>query len=62
MPSEEFVGTGRANLSGGAATITTPKEVAEMLGLGEDGLDIAYFERDGQIIIVPQSEVTLRGE
>lgn len=56
-----FIGTGRANLSGGSATITTPKDVAELLGLGDDGLDVAYFEKDGRIIMVPSSEVTFDG-
>lgn len=62
MPSEEFVGTGRANLTGGAATVTTPKEVAEILNLDDNGRDVAYFEDDGRIILVPASEVGFRAE
>lgn len=53
----EMIGTGRANLSGGAATITAPKTVVEVLGLGDDGRDIVYFEDGGKIILVPRSEV-----
>ena len=58
--TERFVGTGRANLTGGTATVTTPKEVVEILDIGEDGRDLAYFEEDGKIILVHQSEVALR--
>jgi hypothetical protein len=57
---ERFIGTGRANLTGGTATITTPKEVVELLDIGEDGRDLVYFEDEGKIILVPSEEVTLR--
>jgi len=56
----EFVGTGRANLTGGASTITAPKDVVKILDLDEDGRDIAYFKVEGAILLVPQSEVGLR--
>ena len=58
--TKRFVGTGRANLTGGAATITAPKAVVEILALGDEGRDIAYFEDEGKIILVRQSEVGIR--
>lgn len=58
--SEQFVGTGRANTSGGAMTLTAPQRVRDLLDLDDDGLDVVYFERDGRIIVVPESEVSLR--
>jgi len=34
-----------------------PKEVAKRLGVYKDGGEVAYFQFEGEIIIVPKSEV-----
>lgn len=56
----EFVGTGRANFTGGGATLTVPKDAArEVFDLGEEGADVAYFVEDDKLVMVPRGQVTI---
>lgn len=54
---EEMVGTGRMNLTGGSATITMPKDVADEWDVDENGLDVAWFQEGGRLFAVPLSDV-----
>jgi len=57
-----FKGTGRANFTGGGATVTVPKDAAvEVFDLDNDGADVAYFVDDGRLIMVPKDEVSIDG-
>lgn len=56
----DFKGTGRANFTGGGATVTVPKDAAiEVFDLDSDGADVAYFVEGGKLIMVSKSEVTI---
>lgn len=55
----KFKGTGRANFTGGGATITVPKAAAvELFELDSDGADVAFFEEDGKLLIANAEDVT----
>ena len=60
MTNERMVGTGRANLTGGAATITMPKTVVELWDIDENGRDVVWFTDGTRLFAVPQDEVTVR--
>ena len=56
----EFKGTGRANFTGGGATLTVPKDAAvKVFDLDETGADVAYFVEDGRLIMVPRKRVSI---
>lgn len=54
-----MVGSGRANLTGGAATITMPQEVVEKWDIDENGKDVVWFEDGPRLFAVPRSAVTV---
>lgn len=56
----DFKGTGRANFTGGGATVTVPKDAAvEIFDLDGAGIDVAYFVQDGKLIMVPRDRVKI---
>lgn len=56
----EFKGTGRANFTGGGATVTVPKDAAvEVFDLDGDGVDVAYFVENGRLIMVSKEKVAI---
>lgn len=56
----EFKGTGRANFTGGGATLTVPKDAAvEVFDLDDDGKDVAYFVDGDKLVMVPRENVTI---
>ncbi|AFH21842.1 hypothetical protein OSG_eHP10_00160 [environmental Halophage eHP-10] len=56
----DFKGTGRANFTGGGATVTVPKDAAvEVFDLDGGGVDVAYFVEDGKLIMVPNERVEI---
>lgn len=54
---EEMIGTGRMNRTGGSATITMPKHVADEWNVEENGLDVAWFQRGSRFFAVPLGDV-----
>jgi hypothetical protein len=57
MPDDQMLGTGRMNRTGGAATITMPKEAVEEYDIGENGIDVVWFSDGTRLFAVPKSEV-----
>jgi len=56
----EFKGTGRANFTGGGATVTVPKDAAiEVFDLDGDGVDVAYFVDGEKLVMVPRESVAI---
>lgn len=57
----QFVGTGRANYTGGGATVTVPrKAVEEVFDLdGSGGVDVAYFTDGERLVLAKSEDVTL---
>lgn len=56
----KFAGTGRANFTGGGATVTVPKDAAkEVFDLDGDGVDVAYFVDGDQLILAKADDVTI---
>jgi len=56
----DFKGTGRANFTGGGATVTVPKEAAvDVFDLDGGGVDVAYFIDGDKLIMVPKSKVKI---
>lgn len=59
----DFKGTGRANFTGGGATLTVPKDAAvEVFDLDDGGVDVAYFVDGGRLIMVPNEQVVMDDE
>ena len=54
---ERMLGTGRMNETGGAATITMPKEATDLWNLDENGLDVVWFKDNTRLFAVPKSAV-----
>ena len=56
----DFKGTGRANFTGGGATLTVPKDVAiEVFDLDSDGADVAYFVDGNKLVMAKPENVNL---
>lgn len=55
--TEEMLGTGRMNRTGGTATITMPKEALELWDPGDDGLDMVWFTDETRLFAVPKEQV-----
>jgi len=55
---ERMVGTGRVNKTGGAGTITLPKDVLELWDIDENGRDVVWFTNGSRLYAVPKTEVT----
>ncbi|MFB6198353.1 MAG: AbrB/MazE/SpoVT family DNA-binding domain-containing protein [Halobacteriaceae archaeon] len=56
----ELIGTGRINETGGAGTMTIPKDVREKFGAEKgNGVDVAFFMENGTLIVKKASEVEL---
>lgn len=62
MPDEQMLGTGRMNHTGGAATITMPKEAVEEYDVGENGRDVVWFFDGNRVFAVPKSKVGVADE
>lgn len=57
----EFKGTGRANFTGGGATVTVPKDAAiEVFDLDESGADVAYFVDGERLVMVARDSVSIK--
>lgn len=55
-----FAGTGRANFTGGGATVTVPKDAAvDVFDLNSDGVDVAYFTDGDRLILTKKEDVEL---
>jgi len=56
----EFKGTGRANFTGGGATVTVPKDAAvDVFDLDDDGVGVAYFVDGDKLVMVPRDNVAI---
>lgn len=54
---ERMVGTGRINQTGGAGTITMPKDVLALWDVDENGKDVVWFTDDKRLYAVPKERV-----
>jgi len=56
---ERMVGTGRVNKTGGAGTITLPKDVLELWDIDENGKDVVWFTDNSRLYAVPKTRVSV---
>lgn len=56
----DFKGTGRANFTGGGATLTVPKAAAvDVFDLDADGADVAYFVDGDKLVMAKAEDVSI---